>query len=196
MPEVAAVETAYHEESVMKFQVPKDIDRWCASAEEALERKRASERRQDEKLERMREENIALWLEERPIRLDCGTRIFAWLLEAEKTGVRTKLGLGLPGMKHLTVWGPISPWGEPTEGYSGSYWVRLPLAGELGLILGHRLHACAGKETTLASVEAIADTMPTGICVHVAREIASGAVWERLREAMEKIRSAEEDVGS
>lgn len=168
----------------MSIKIPEDIDRWCASAAEALKRKRASERAADAELERIAKENTARWLRERPTRIDCGHRIFAWLLEVERAGVRHKVAG--TGLLTLTIWGPMWPWGGTSVGCTGSYWVRLPLAGELGLVLGNRVHACAGRERILASVEALADAMPTGICALVAREISSGEVWERVRRAVER----------
>jgi hypothetical protein len=60
----------------------------------------------------------------------------------------------------------------------------LVFAPEPGLRVCRRVMACAAKTVDIRTLEDAVEHIPTGVLARMAADIASGAVWELVREAL------------
>ena len=169
----------------------RDLEKWIEEAVRARARAEEAERLSAEEAERREVEMTADWERTRLAREDYARTVFHWLLELQRSGVLDELATV---DDELSVWGPIDASGVMLRGGSGSRWVSLVFVPEPALRVCRRVMACAAKTTDIRSLDDAVEHIPTGVLARMAADIASGDVWELVREALVRRRARFEEL--
>ena len=84
------------------------------------------------------------------------------------------------GLRRIPLFGPYTRDGRPTWARSGARWFELSTGRPPALIHLHRTGPDSGKKKRLTSEKESVETVPAAICLRIAQDIESGAVWRRL----------------
>jgi len=159
----------------------RDLEKWVEETVRARARAEEAERLSKEEAERRSVEMAHEWQRTRAAREDYARTVFHWLLELQQRGVVDQL---VRVGDELAVWGPIDASGVMLRGGSGSRWVSLVFAPEPALRVCRRIMACAAKTTDVRTLEDAVEHIPTGVLARMAADVASGDVWQLIREGL------------
>ena len=105
--------------------------------------------------------------------------IWAWVSGPEARRLRQlSKAAALPDLDLTgTVWAN----GEPSPGLHTGCWSIALCARKVALRSEHRFHPMGGRQLEFRSATEIAKVLPSAVVFRLARDLESGAVWDRLR---------------